>query len=75
MQLQRREQEASDRSFLLSSRTIKIARKKEKTQKGDCVGSTEHPGLLTPEGVMLESVKPHLYNEIKVDHDCGGGVE
>ena len=50
-------------------------RKKEKTQKGDCVGSTEHPGLLTPEGVMLESVKPHLYNEIKVDHDCGGGVE
>ena len=50
-------------------------RKKEKTQEGDCLGSTEHPGLLTPEGVMLESVKPHLYKEIKVDHDCGGGVE
>ena len=50
-------------------------RKKEKTPKGECLGSTEHPGLLTPEGVMLESMKPHLNKEIKVDHDCGVGVE
>ena len=66
--------DAATRATPISS-ALSHERKKEKTQKGDCVGSTEHPGLLTPEGVMLESVKPHLYNEIKVDHDCGGGVE
>ena len=27
------------------------------------------------EGVKLESVKPHLYKVITVDHDCGGGEE
>ena len=54
---------------------VEMNLKERMTQKGDCLGPTEHPGLLTPKGVMLESVKPHLYKEIKVDHDCGGGVE